>query len=60
MNKLKEESGYTLIIALLLIVLFMGMSAVFVQASLSHATQEQTVDQGNLAVSTAEMGVEKY
>ncbi|MBB5180677.1 Tfp pilus assembly protein PilE [Planomicrobium koreense] len=60
MNKLKEEGGYTLIIALLLIVLFMGMSAVFVQASLSHATQEQTVDQGNLAVSAAEMGVEKY
>ncbi|MDN7245937.1 hypothetical protein [Planococcus shenhongbingii] len=60
MNKLKEESGYTLIIALLLIVLFLGMSAVFIQASLSHAKQEQTVDQGNLAVTAAEMGVEKY
>lgn len=60
MKKLKEEGGYTLVIALLLIVLFLGMSAVFVQASLSHATQEQTVDQGNLAVAAAEMGVEKY
>lgn len=60
MNKLREEGGYTLIIALLLIVLFLGMSAVFMQASLSHATQEQTVDQGNLAVAAAEMGVEKY
>lgn len=60
MNKLKEERGYTLIIALLMIVLFLSMSAVFIQASLSHAKQEQTVDQGNLAVTAAEMGVEKY
>ncbi|MGK7377955.1 hypothetical protein ACSFXN_08925 [Planococcus sp. 1R117A] len=59
-NKLKEERGYTLVIALLLIVLFLSMSAVFIQASLSHAKQEQTVDQGNLAVTAAEMGVEKY
>lgn len=59
-DKLKEERGYTLVIALLLIVLFLSMSAVFIQASLSHAKQEQTVDQGNLAVTAAEMGVEKY
>lgn len=60
MTKLKEEGGYTLIIALLLIVLFLSMSAVFVQASLSHAKQEQTVDHGNLAVVASEMGVEYY
>lgn len=60
MKKLKEEEGYTLVIALLMIVLFLSFSAVFIQASLSHAKQEQTVDQGNLAVTAAEMGVEKY
>lgn len=60
MKKLKEEKGYTLIIALLMIVLFLSMSAVFIQASLSHAKQEQTVDQGNLSVTAAEMGVEYY
>ncbi|MBZ5201158.1 hypothetical protein HU147_08025 [Planomicrobium chinense] len=60
MKKLKEEEGYTLVIALLMIVLFLSFSAVFIQASMSHAKQEQTVDQGNLAVTAAEMGVEKY
>lgn len=60
MALLKEEKGYTLIIVLLLIVLFMGMSAVFMQASLSHSKQEQTVDYSNQAVAAAEMGVENY
>lgn len=60
MNVLKQEKGYTLIIVLLLIVLFLGMSAVFMQASLSHSKQEQTVDYSNQAVAAAEMGVENY
>lgn len=60
MKKIKEEHGYTLVVALLLIVLFLSMSAVFIKSSMSHAKQEQTVDQGNMAVTAAEMGVEYY
>lgn len=60
MKKIGEEKGYALIVVLLMIVLFLGVSATFLAGSLNHATQERTVDTSNQAVAAAEMGVLYY
>lgn len=60
MKKIHEENGYTIIIVLLIIVLFLSASAVFIKSSISHAKQEHVVDINNQAVDVAEMGVEYY
>ena len=41
LRKTKEEHGYTLVIVLLMIVFFLGLSTVFINTSLSHAKQEK-------------------
>lgn len=59
MKQVKNQQGYALLIVLLMVVLFLGLSATFMAGSLSNAKQEQTVDATNQAVASAEMGV-KY
>lgn len=56
MKYVKNPKGYALVIVLLIIVLFLGISATFIAGSLNHATQERTVDTSNHAVAAAEMG----
>lgn len=60
MNKVKNQQGYALLLVLLMIVMFLGISATFMAGSLSNAKQEQTVDTSNKAVAAAEMGVTYY
>ncbi|MCZ2259812.1 hypothetical protein [Sporosarcina sp. G11-34] len=60
MGRLQDERGYTLVIVLLMIVLFLSISTVFIKTSLSHAQQEKSVDNNNHAVVAAEMGIERY
>lgn len=57
MKNFGNQRGYALLIVMLTIIIFLSLSAVFVQTSLSHVTQEQTVDVKNQAVVAAEMGV---
>ena len=56
----KNEKGYALIVVLLIIVLFLGLTATFMAGSLNHAKQERVVDTGNQAVAAAEMGTIYY
>lgn len=57
---LKNEKGYALLVVLLVVVLFLGFSAIFLMGSLNHAAQERTVDTSNQSVAAAEMGVLYY
>lgn len=59
MKLVRNQQGYALLIVLLMVVLFLGLSATFMAGSLSNAKQERTVDISNQAVASAEMGV-KY
>lgn len=56
MKYLKSQQGYALVIVLLIVVLFLSMSATFIAGSMNHAKQEQTIDVNNHAVAAAEMG----
>ncbi|MFD1863951.1 hypothetical protein [Planococcus chinensis] len=60
MKQLKNQQGYALLIVLLIIVLFLSISATFMAGSLSNAKQEKTVDTTNQSVASAEMGVRYY
>lgn len=60
MNQLKNQQGYALLIVLLIIVLFLGISATFLAGSLNNAEQEKTVDTTNQSVASAEMGVRYF
>ena len=55
MRHVQDQKAYALLIVLLMIALFMSISAAFIAGSLSHAKQEQTVDTANQAVAAAEM-----
>lgn len=57
---MQDERGYTLVIVLLIIVLFLGVASMFIKASIGHAKQEKKIDSSNTAVAAAEMGVEYY
>lgn len=59
MKYVKNHKGYALLLVLFLVVIFVGLSAVFVAASFNNAKQESTVDVRNQSVVAAEMGV-KY
>ncbi|TWT26275.1 hypothetical protein [Planomicrobium sp. CPCC 101110] len=60
MKQSNNQNGYALLIVLLMIVLFLGLSATFMAGSLNNATQEQTVDTTNQSVASAEMGVNYF
>lgn len=60
MKFVKNQNGYALLIVLLMVVLFLGLSATFMAGSLSNAKQEKTVDTSNQAVASAEMGVKYF
>lgn len=60
MNYIKKQDGYALVIVLLIVVLFLGISATFIAGSLNHSKQEKKVDTSNQAVASAEMGVVFY
>ncbi|MDN3449170.1 hypothetical protein QMA09_03145 [Planococcus sp. APC 3906] len=60
MKHLKSQQGYALLIVLLIIVLFLSISATFMAGSLNNAKQEQTVDITNQSVASAEMGVNYF
>lgn len=60
MKFIKNQNGYALLIVLLMVVLFLGLSATFMAGSLSNAKQEKTVDTSNQAVASAEMGVKYF
>lgn len=55
-----NQKGYALLIVLFLIVFIMTVMAIFMRGSIGTAKQEQLVDNNNIAVVTAEMGVEYY
>ena len=59
MKFVKNHEGYALLLVLFLVVIFVGLSAVFVAASLNNSKQETTIDVRNQSVVAAEMGV-KY
>lgn len=60
MTRIKNESGYSLLMVLFLIILIMILSSIFFRASLSNAKQEVNVDINNNAVIAAEMGIDYY
>src|SRR5690606_641262 len=60
MKYMKSQDGYALVIVLLIVVLFLGISATFIAGSLNHSKQEKKVDTSNQAVASAEMGVVFY
>ncbi|WKA60001.1 hypothetical protein QWY16_07805 [Planococcus shenhongbingii] len=60
MKYIKTQNGYALVIVLLLVTLFLSISATFIGGSLNHSKQERTVDTSNQAVASAEMGVVFY
>ncbi|KOF11783.1 hypothetical protein AC739_02920 [Planococcus glaciei] len=60
MKHLKNQHGYALLVVLLIIVLFLSISATFMAGSLNNAKQEQTVDTTNQSVASAEMGVNYF
>ncbi|WP_341201542.1 hypothetical protein [Planomicrobium okeanokoites] len=60
MIKLKNQQGYALLVVLLMVVLFLGISATFMAGSLSNAKQEKIIDTSNQAVASAEMGVKYF
>lgn len=53
----KNESGYALIVVLLVLIVLSIMATTFFSASLSHRKQEARVEAGTLSVGAAEMGV---
>lgn len=55
-----NEQGYAMVIVLMLIVVITISSAVFMRASIGNAKQEKIVDENNLSVVAAEMGVDYY
>lgn len=59
MRKDLNQKGYALLIVLFAIVIFLGLSGIFISSSLNHAKQEQSVDINNQAVVAAEMGLKK-
>jgi hypothetical protein len=59
MKYLLNQRGYALLIVMLTIIIFLSLSAVFINASINHVTQERTVDTNNQAVNAAEMGLKK-
>lgn len=60
MQLIKKQEGYALLVVLLMVVLFLGLSAVFMAGAINNANQEQTVDASNQSVASAEMGVRYY
>jgi len=60
MKRKENEQGYAMVLVLMLIVVITISSAVFMRASISNAKQEQIVDENNLSVVAAEMGVDYY
>jgi len=54
-----NQKGYALLIVLFTIVMFLGLSGIFISSSLNHAKQEQSVDVNNQTVVAAEMGLKK-
>ncbi|WP_172369028.1 hypothetical protein [Sporosarcina jiandibaonis] len=58
--EIRNEKGYTLLVVLLVVTFIMIIAASFATASVSTAKQEKTVDENNLAVVAAEMGVDHY
>lgn len=58
MNNIKNNQGYALLLVLLMIVLFISISAVFLNASISHSKQEVVVDKTNQSLVLAEMGTQ--
>lgn len=60
MKLLENQKGYALLVVLLMVVLFLGVSATFMAGSLSNAKQEKTVDTSNQAVASAEMGARYF
>ncbi|AQQ52886.1 hypothetical protein [Planococcus lenghuensis] len=60
MKLLKNQQGYALLVVLLIVVLFLTMSATFMMKSLTNAKQEQTIDTSNQSVASAEMGARFY
>ncbi|MCG3089260.1 hypothetical protein [Sporosarcina cyprini] len=60
MRTKQNENGYALLIVLFLIVFIMALTAVFIRGSLSNAKQEKIVDEQQLSVIAAEMGVEYF
>jgi hypothetical protein len=59
MKFLKNRDGYALLLVLFLVVFVLGLSAVFVSASINNSKQETTVDVRNQSIVAAEMGI-KY
>lgn len=60
MKNIQNQGGYALLLILLLIVLFVGVSAVITSASFNHSSQEVKVDEKNQEVVAAEMGVKFF
>lgn len=60
MHYIKNNHGYALLLVLLLIVLFISVSAVFTAASFNHSDQEISVDKTNQTVVAAEMGTKYF
>lgn len=58
MKALNKQSGYTLIITLVLIVLILMFTATFSVASMNQAKQVERTDESYVALSMAEMGTE--
>ena len=59
-QQLQNQQGYALLVVLLMLVLFMSISAAFIAGSLNNAQQEETIDASNQSVAAAEMGVTYY
>ncbi|WP_088007247.1 hypothetical protein [Indiicoccus explosivorum] len=60
MERLKNQQGYALLVVLLVVVLFLALSATFMAGSLNNARQEKTIDTTNQALASAEMGARFY
>jgi len=60
LHYIKNNHGYALLLVLLLIVLFISVSAVFTAASFNHSDQEISVDATNQTVVAAEMGTKYF
>ena len=58
MTHLKNNQGYALLLVLLMIVLFISVSAIFVNTSISHSKQEVVLDKSNQSLVLAEMGIQ--
>ncbi|MGG0644523.1 hypothetical protein ABE021_11340 [Sporosarcina gallistercoris] len=60
MRGVRNETGYALLLVLLLIVFITILTAVFLRGSISNAKQEQAVDKNHLTVISAETGMDYY